>query len=72
MILVEDLLIGAAVGLVPSAIDAPVLRRRFSANSREGDDDAIDVNLDGAATCASACRACSASLNAACGAARCA
>lgn len=53
VILVEDLLIGVAVGLVLSLIEiAPVLRRRFSATSREGDDDAIDVNLDGAATCA--------------------
>ncbi len=52
VILVEDLLIGVAVGLALSLIEiAPVLRRRFAATSREGED-AIDVTLNGAATCA--------------------
>ena len=50
VILVEDLLVGVAVGLALSLIEiAPLLRRRFAATSREAED-AIDVNLNGAAT----------------------
>lgn len=51
VILVEDLLIGVAVGLALSLIEiAPVLRRRFTATSHDSED-AIDIRLKGAATC---------------------
>lgn len=51
VILLQDLLIGVAVGLGLSLIEImPVIRRRFTATPRERAE-TIDIHLNGAATC---------------------
>lgn len=53
MVVVQDLLVGVAVGLALSLVEVlPWLVRRFSIRQTE-QDDAIRVGLDGAATCRS-------------------